>query len=88
MTPPDIMECRAVDHSVYVEGKDLGLTFGGVKGGDIHISAYIDADHAACTDSQRSLSGGAVMLAYPVISYISRTQTIGLWRRQSQSTLF
>ena len=59
-----------------MEGKNLGLKFGGVKGGDIHMSAYVDADHAACTDSQRSVSGVAVRMAYAVISYILRTQKI------------
>ena len=42
----------------------------------IQMSANVDADHAACIDSRRSMSGVAVMLAGAGISYFSRTQEV------------
>ena len=58
---------------------DLGLTFGGAKGDDIQISAYVDA---VCINSRRSVLGVAViMLAGAAISYFPRTQEVAAFAR-------
>ena len=48
--------------------KDLGITYGGGLECDIKLSAWVNADHATCTDTRRSVSGGAVMLRDGAIS--------------------
>ena len=40
----------------------LGLTYGGAAEDNMKLSAWVDADHASCPDTRRSVSGGAVML--------------------------
>ena len=54
------------------------LTFGGDKGGDIHISAYYaDADPAVCINRRRSVSNGAVMLVGAAITDFLRDGFLG-----------
>ena len=40
------------------------------------MSAYFDSDHATYPESQRSVSGGAVMLRGGTISWFSRAQRV------------
>ena len=40
------------------------------------MSAYVDSDHALCPDSQRLVSGGAVILGGGTINRFSRTQRV------------
>ena len=40
------------------------------------LSAWVDADHAPCPDTRRSVSGGAMMLGGGAISWFSRAQRI------------
>ena len=40
------------------------------------LSAWVDADHATCPDTRRSIFGGAVMLTGGAISWFSRVQRI------------
>ena len=46
----------------------LGVTYGGATEDNIKLSAWVDADHASCPDTHRSVSGGAVMLGGGTIS--------------------
>ncbi|CAN0306497.1 unnamed protein product [Ascophyllum nodosum] len=43
---------------------------------DLLLSAWVDADHASCPDTRRSVSGGAVMLGGGAVSWFSRAQRI------------
>ena len=56
--------------------KDLGITYGGTPGSSTKPSAWMDADSAACPDTRRSVSGGAVMLGGGAISWFSRVQEV------------
>ena len=51
----------------------LGITYGGVTE-DMKLSAWVDADHASCPDTRRSVSGGVVMLGGGAVSWFSRAQ--------------
>ena len=42
----------------------------------MELSTWVDADHASCPDTRRSVSGGAVMLGRGEISWFSRAQRI------------
>ena len=52
----------------------LGVRYGGVTEDNMKLSAWVDADHAPCPDTRRSVSGGAVMLGGGAISRFSRAQ--------------
>ena len=54
----------------------LGVTYGGATEDNVKLSAWVDADHASCPDTRRSVSGGAVMLDGEAISWFSRVQRI------------
>ena len=65
---PDCLTTHAADHSVSIREKRSRThmstcVFRCGKGGDIQMSTYVDADHATCIESQRSVSGGAILLA-------------------------
>ena len=52
--------------------KDLGLVF--VKGGDLKLSVYVDADYANKDNDRRSVSGVAVMVGGTAVNASSTTQ--------------
>ena len=52
--------------------KDLGLVF--VKGGDLKLSVYVDADYAKKDNDKRSVSGVAVMVGDTALNASSTTQ--------------
>ena len=54
----------------------LGVTYGCTMEDNIKLSAWVDADHASCPHTRRSVAGGAVMLGRGVISWFSRAQRI------------
>ena len=54
----------------------LGVTYGGVTEDNMKLSAWVDADHASCPDTRRSVSGGAGMLGGEAVSWFSRAQRI------------
>ena len=54
----------------------LGVTYGGATEDNMKLSAWVDADHASCPDTRRSVSGGAVMLGGGAVSWFSRAQRI------------
>ena len=54
----------------------LGVTYGGATEDNMKLSAWVDADHASCPDTRRSVSGGAVMLGGGAIRWFSRAQRI------------
>ena len=54
----------------------LGVRYGGATEDNMKLSAWVDADHAPCPDTRRSVSGGAVMLGGGAISRFSRAQRI------------
>ena len=54
--------------------KDMGITYGKEPGGNIKLSAWVDADYGTCPDTRRSVSGGAVMMGKGAISWFSRIQ--------------
>ena len=65
---PDCLTTHAADHSVSIREKRSRThmstcVFRCGKGGGIQMSTYVDADHATCIESQRSVSGGAILLA-------------------------
>ena len=41
---------------------DVVITYGGTSGSRTKLSAWVDADFGTCSDTRRSVSGGAVML--------------------------
>ena len=43
---------------------------------NMKLSAWVDADHASCPDTRRSVSGGVVMLRRGAINWFSRGQRI------------
>ena len=51
--------------------KDMGLKF--VRGSGLRLSVYADADYAATSNDQRSVSGVAVMLGDTAIGWKSST---------------
>ena len=55
--------------------KDLAI-YDGVTSSGLMMSAYIDSDHATCSDSRRLVSGGAVMLGGGAVSWFSRAQRV------------
>ena len=54
----------------------LGVTYGGATEDNMKLTAWVDADHASCPDTRRSVSGGAVMLGGGAVSWFSRAQRI------------
>ncbi|CAN0295929.1 unnamed protein product, partial [Ascophyllum nodosum] len=54
----------------------LGVTYGGATEDAKKLSAWVDADHATCPDTRRSVSGGSVMLGEGAISWLSRAQRV------------
>ena len=56
--------------------KDLGINYGGVTSEGVTMSAYVDSDHATCSNSRRSVSGGTVMLGGGAITWFSRAQRL------------
>ena len=54
----------------------LGITYGGATEDNMKLSAWVDADHASCLDTRRSVSGGAGLLGGGAISWFSRAQKI------------
>ena len=50
----------------------LGVTYGGATEDNMKLSEWVDADHASCPDTRRSVSGGAVMLGGGAICWFSR----------------
>ena len=54
----------------------LGVTYGGAAEDNMKLTAWVDADHASCPDTRRSVSGGAVMLGGGAVSWFSRAQRI------------
>ena len=55
---------------------DYGIVYGGTSRNDTKLSAWVDADHATCPDTRRSVSGAAFMLAGGAISWFSRAQKL------------
>ena len=47
----------------------LGVTYGGATEDIMKLSAWVDADHASCPDTRRSISRGTVMLGGAAISW-------------------
>ena len=57
--------------------KDVGITYdGGTPGSCTKLSAWMDADLAACPDTWRSVSGVAMMLGRGAISWFSGMQKV------------
>ena len=54
--------------------KSLGITY--VRGSDLSIDVYADADYADKDNSRRSVSGVAVTLGGTVVSHVSKTQRV------------
>ena len=53
-----------------------GVTYGGATEDIMKLSEWVDADHASCSDTRRSVSRGAVMLGEAAIIWFSRAQRI------------
>ena len=53
-----------------------GIMYGGTPRASTKLSAWVDADHATCPDTRRSVSGAAFMLAGGAISWFSRAQKL------------
>ena len=54
----------------------LGVTHGDATEDNMKLSAWVDADHASCPDTRRSVSGCALILGGGAISWFSRVQRI------------
>ncbi|CAM9926208.1 unnamed protein product, partial [Ascophyllum nodosum] len=54
----------------------LGVTYEGATEDVMKLSVWVDADHARCLDTPRSVSGGAVMLDGESISLFLRAQRV------------
>ena len=52
------------------------VTDGGATEDAIKLSAWVDADHATCPDTRRSISWGAVMLGGGAIGWLSRAHRV------------
>ena len=52
------------------------MIYGGATEGATKLSAWVDADHATCLDTRRSVSGGAVMLSGGAITWFLRGQRV------------
>ena len=59
-----------------IQTASLGVTYGGATDVAMKLSAWVDADHTACPDTPRSVSGGAVTLGGGAISQFSRGQRV------------
>ena len=58
----------------YLKGtKDFGLWY--LKGKDLSLIAYIDADWAGCIDDRRSTSGAVFYLGECLVSWLSKKQS-------------
>ena len=55
---------------------NLGVTYRGATEDNMRLSVWMNADHASCPDTRRSVSGGAVMLGGGATSWFSRVQRI------------
>ena len=55
---------------------NLEVTCGGSGAVDMKLSAWVDADHATCPDTRRSVSGAAVTLGGGAINSFSRAQRV------------
>ncbi|GJW34095.1 hypothetical protein Tco_0054127, partial [Tanacetum coccineum] len=60
---------------MYLTARSINMGLWYPKDSTMALTAYVDADHAGCQDTQRSTSSGAQFLSDKLVSWSSKKQT-------------